>query len=612
MLSEGEEDAVGQLEALLEELRATGSDRRSVEAKTARAELPSGITDTLGAFANTDGGLILLGVAEGSAAFQVTGVEDPRRMTAALQAAAEQMEPPLRPVIGVVAHPEGAIVMARVPPIPRDQRPCHRRSEGPYASSYVRVGDGDHQLTEHEVASMLANRTPVDAGRAGAPEATALDARAVAGFVAAVRESSDRFGDVSDRELLYRYGVLAGDDRSELTLAGLLSLGDHPEGFLDAARVSLRREPGATDPPGTRNDAIKIEGRVGELLDGVIGALGTRLGHVQVERAGRLLDELDVPREALREVVSNALVHRSFANGAKNESVLVEVTGEAVTVTSPGGLHVAADPRQLGLDPIAGVRNHTLVRIAEHLRTPSGARVVEHQALGIARADRACHQNRTAPALFVDLPARFCVVLLRHSLDEEPARQVLSAAGVAETPAALRILSVLARLEEAKASDSSELGAPIFDARLCARALAPCTLEDAASELSALERAGVLRRTRVHRAPAWVLAPAPMAPPDGARTTARASVAQTKVDRVDDLLHVLVEGPAAGLSAMAIQQALGLSSTAARYRWLRRALDASLIAPSTDRPYDRTKTFRLTAKGRARANRLGQPASPTS
>jgi ATP-dependent DNA helicase RecG len=50
---------VEQLEALLADLRVAGSDHRSIEAKTARSDLPATISDTLSAFANTDGGVIL-------------------------------------------------------------------------------------------------------------------------------------------------------------------------------------------------------------------------------------------------------------------------------------------------------------------------------------------------------------------------------------------------------------------------------------------------------------------------------------------------------------------------------------------------------------------------
>lgn len=456
---------------------------------------------------------------------------------------------------------------------------------------------------------MLADRAPVDTGRAPAPQGAVLDGEAVTKFVVAIRESSKRAADVDEQEILYRYGVVSSD-RTELTLAGLLTLGQHPESFLDAARVSLRRQPTAEDPPGTRHDAIKVEGTVGELLDGVISGLGARLGHVQVERDGQILDELDVPRETLREVVSNALIHRSFADGAKDESVLVEITPEAVTVTSPGGFHVTADPRQLGLDPIAGVRNHTLVRISEHLRTPSGARVVEHQALGIARADRACHANGTMPALFVDLPTRFCVVMLRHSLAPAPARRILTDAGLDPTPAAVRIISVLLRLGDAKASASSELGPPIFDARLCARALAPCTLEDASSELKALETTGILRRSHLRRTPTWLLA-VPTPPPSGTGTLPITATVAAKTDRIGDLIQALADGPSQGLTPLEIQRALGLASTNARYRWLHRATERGLIEPSSDRPYDRTKQFRLTAKGRAYASRLQRPGSRT-
>ena len=604
------EATLDDLDRVLEELRTAGTDHRSVEAKSARTDLPSTLTETLSAFANTDGGLVLLGVTEGSGDFEVTGVEDPKRICGALQAAAERMEPPLRPAIDVVPHPNGPVVVAKVPPIPREQRPCHQRDTGPYTSSYIRVGDGDQHLTEAEVGAMIANRSHVDTGRTPAPDGVELNPEAVAGFVATVRESSSRVDVVADDELLYRYGVLDGDDRSQITLAGFLTLGVNPQGFLDSARITFRRHPTVGDPPGTRHEAMKVEGTVGELLDGVITTLSSNLGHAQVEREGHLYEELDVPREALREIVSNALVHRSFVNGAKNESVLVEVTDEAVVVTSPGGIHVAADPRTLGLDPIAGVRNHTLVRISEHLRTPSGARVIEHQALGIARADRACHTNGTMPALFVDLPTRFSVVLLRRSLDLEPARTVLRAAKYEESPAALRLVAVLGRLEDARASASSELGPALFDARFCARALAPCTVEDAASELRSLEAAGVLRRTHVQRMPAWVFAPGtrPHEPEDVGATEAGppSTPPAGRKDRVDDLVVALAAAPNGELTAAEIQRALGLNSTGSRYRWIKRARDRGLIEPTSDHLFDRTNRFRLTATGKALAKRLAE------
>lgn len=608
------EATVEELNRILADLRTAGTDHRSVEAKSARTDLPSTLTDTLSSFANTDGGLILLGVTEGTGDFKVTGVEDPKRVCASLQAAAERMEPPLRPAIDVVPHPDGTVVMASLGPIPREQRPCHRGDDGPYTSSFIRVGDADQHLTATEVGVMIANRSQVDTGRTPAPQGARLNPEAVAAFVSNVRGVSDRVDGVADEELLFRYGALDGDDRSQVTLAGFLTLGEHPQGYLDCARVSVRREPTEGDPPGTRHDAVKIEGTIGELFDDVMTALSANLGHAQVEREGQLYEELDVPTEALREVVSNALVHRSFVNGARNESVLVEVNEEAVVITSPGGIHVSADPRTLGLDPISGVRNQTLVRICEHLRTPSGARVIEHQALGISRADRACHTNGTMPALFVDLPTRFSVVLLRRSLNLEPAREILRKAGHEDTPEAVRLVAMLSRLEEARASASSELGPVLFDARLCARALAPCSVEDAASEIRSLEEAGILRRVHVERRPAWVFATGARKPelePAGpAEPGAHPAALTEKADRVNDLVMALAAAKDGQMSATEIQHALGLESTNSRYRWIKRATDKNLIDSTSDRPFDRTNKFFLTATGKALARRLTAGIGP--
>ena len=117
---------------------------------------------------------------------------------------------------------------------------------------------------------------------------------------------------------------------------------------------------------------------------------------------------------------------------------------------SPGGLPAAADITTLGLGPIAAVRNHTLVRIAEKLTTPAGARIVEHQAAGIAHADRICHLRGTMPPLFIEVPNQFGAVLLRGELDTAPARSVLSEADVEDDPAYIRLIAVLLRLEQTR------------------------------------------------------------------------------------------------------------------------------------------------------------------
>lgn len=134
-----------ELEELLGDLRRYGADHQTVEAKRARNDLPGTLQESLIAMANADGGTILLGVNE-QENFKVTGVLDAGRIADSLSSKCTELEPQLRPRITFVEHPDGTVVVAEFPPIPHDQRPCHRRADGPHGGSFIRIGDADRKL----------------------------------------------------------------------------------------------------------------------------------------------------------------------------------------------------------------------------------------------------------------------------------------------------------------------------------------------------------------------------------------------------------------------------------------------------------------------------------
>ncbi|MFN8075596.1 MAG: putative DNA binding domain-containing protein [Kineosporiaceae bacterium] len=580
---------LSDLDALLTELRAFGTDHATIEAKRAKAGLPETTHETLSAFANAEGGCLLLGVDEAGGTFPVTGVDDPRQVLSDLQSLCSLMEPPLRPQLDLLAHPDGAVVSAWIAPVPRDRRPCHRRPDGPTTSSFVRVGDADQRLTPTEVAALLTSTSGHDHSSAPAPPEGEIDDAASAEFVARLRSESPRYRDVPADTLLHQWGATTSNGRP--TLAGLLHLGTAPQRHSAAARVTYRRLPRPGDPAGTRFSGRHLEGTVGELLDDVLDAVRADLTTVQVVDGGAVRDDTDVPLEALRELLSNALVHRSLAPTERDSSVLVEVDQDAVTIVSPGCLHGSADTSSLGLASIAGVRNLCLVRLGERLRTPSGARIVEHQTSGIAAADRACHRRGTAPALFLDRAASFQATLLRGPLPTAGAHNLLSSTRASVSEDGRRLVALALRLRRLRESIAgSALPATILDAHLAARALAPSTVEDAAVELRALEDAGVLRRSRIRRYPAWELVSGESEVPQP-RSRGRAS-------RVPDVVAALRGAPQATLTAKQIGEALGLTSPTSRNRWLRRAEDDGLIEYTGDNPFDPTGAYRLTAKGR--------------
>lgn len=571
-------------------------ERGAVEAKRAEVALPGNAWESLCAFANTDGGTLLLGVDENRGVFDVTGVRDPARMTQDLQSACAELEPPLRPRISVLEAEGGNVIVAEVAPLATGARPCYRRAQGPYGTAYIRVGDADQVLSRAEIDEMRAARSGNDFSRRPAPDHAVLDAAAAVQFCNDVRARVAPDAALDDEAILRRWNVTTD---GHPTITGLLALGEAPAGVTPAARVAYRRHPRAGDPVGARFQAQHLEGTVGELLDAALAQLRRDLDEVQVERGGHVFDELDVPVLALREIIGNALLHRSLSDTQETVSVAIDVSDAAVVVTSPGGLHIAADATLLGLDTIAGVRNHTLVRVCEQLQTPAGARIVENQTSGIASADRACRELGMMPPLFIDLPTSFRAVFLRGALDLEEARAQIGARGLIATPELERVVAVALRLRRAiDETPDPDMRGIVLDARLAARALAPSTVEDASAVLLQLEDAGVLERRHTRHGAFWVVraAAAEEAQPP-------AAAAGRRQNRVPDLVRAIAASPEGELQSSAIGEALGLASPTSVNRWITRALEDGAIEPTIDNPHAPGRAYRLTAAGRAIANR---------
>ncbi|WET79554.1 ATP-binding protein [Amycolatopsis sp. QT-25] len=108
----------GELAEIITNLRDLGGDHAFVEAKRAETKLPKSVRETLSAFANTSGGVLILGLDEANG-FEVTGVRNPAKMEADLAAlCSENLEPPLRPLIGTHWFEGADLVVAEIPELP--------------------------------------------------------------------------------------------------------------------------------------------------------------------------------------------------------------------------------------------------------------------------------------------------------------------------------------------------------------------------------------------------------------------------------------------------------------------------------------------------------------
>ncbi len=147
----------------LEFLEEYREDNR-IEAKRAQGGLPQSLWETYSAFANTLGGVILLGVAEDKRDGSLYSVPlfDPEELVEEFWSMVRD-----RRVVSVnllreedvqiLKHGRNEVVAIFVPRAPAKDRPVYI-GQDPYTGTYYRRGEGDYRCPRREVEAMLQDR----------------------------------------------------------------------------------------------------------------------------------------------------------------------------------------------------------------------------------------------------------------------------------------------------------------------------------------------------------------------------------------------------------------------------------------------------------------------
>ena len=200
-----------ELAEIVANLRLLGTDIADVEVKNSRGGLPKSLRETLSSFSNTRGGVVVLGLDE-ARGFAPVGLPNPAKIAADLGSmCSSEMEPPLRPLIGIHQFEGDQVVVAEIPELDPAQRPCFYTGAGMTKGSFVRVSDGDRRLSAYEVQVMLSSRgQPRDDEQAVSGTTTDdLDSASVDALVARLRTSRPyAFKDLDRLAVLRRAKVL--------------------------------------------------------------------------------------------------------------------------------------------------------------------------------------------------------------------------------------------------------------------------------------------------------------------------------------------------------------------------------------------------------------------
>jgi len=311
------------------------------------------------AFSNTDGGLLLLGVAQ-QGGFATVDVDAARLARDLASACSTDIEPPLRPTIDLVEVEGSSIVACRVDPLPTDQRPAYVKSRGLHGGSFVRTHDGNHALTTYEIHVVLSRRgQPVeDEMPVGGTSPDDLDDGLVNAFATRLRRPRPNlFGTLTTPRILEIMGVTTDAGGTVMTRGGLLALGRYPQQHLPQVNISLVVYPtvdGRPAPDGTRFlDNQVIEGSIPAMLIDAVAALQKNLQRRSLQVGLLREDRWEYPTTALRETIANALMHRDLSSQALGTQVRIELYPDRLVITSPGGLHGPVAEEDLMNEPVS-------------------------------------------------------------------------------------------------------------------------------------------------------------------------------------------------------------------------------------------------------------------
>lgn len=139
-------------------------ENNRIEAKEALGGLPESLWETYSAFANTEGGIILLGVEElPDKSLHALDILDPQWLLEDFHALLNDPDMVsvnlLRPEHIRILRVEGNTIIAiTVPKAPPERRPVYIGND-PYRGTYRRCGEGDYRCTREEIEEMLAANT---------------------------------------------------------------------------------------------------------------------------------------------------------------------------------------------------------------------------------------------------------------------------------------------------------------------------------------------------------------------------------------------------------------------------------------------------------------------
>lgn len=347
-------------------------ENNRIEAKKALGGLPHSIWETYSAFANTIGGIILLGVEEHKdKTLHPVDLPDPEKL---IKEFWDIVNNPNKVSVNIltdrdvsVQDVEGNhIIVIRVPRADRYDKPVYL-DDNPMTGSYRRNGEGDYRCTREEVQAMLRDAAvqTQDMRVLEKMRLDVLDTDTIRRY--RIRMKNHRPGHVweelEDEEFLYRLGALGRGEDGLLhpTAAGLLMFGfeyeivkEFPYYFLDYRE---QMEDGVRWTDRITSSSGEWSGNIYDFYFRVYNKIAQDIRVPFKLEGGDRIDDTPV-HKALREALANCMINADYYG---RQGVVIVKERNQIVLSNPGGFRIDIEAAKSG--GVSDPRNAALIKM---------------------------------------------------------------------------------------------------------------------------------------------------------------------------------------------------------------------------------------------------------
>lgn len=347
-------------------------ENNRIEAKKAQGGLPNSVWETYSSFANSFGGIILLGVAEqADKRFQTVPLPDPEKLVTEFWNIVNNRQKVSVNIltdhnVQIVESEGNRIVVIEVPRANRQDKPVYI-GENPFAGSYRRNGEGDYHCTADEVRNMMRDQADVSQDLRVLENMTpeVFDYESIRRY--RIRMSNLRPGHVweslEDGDFLQKLGAVArgGDGKLHPTAAGLLMFGQEYEIVREFPNYFLDYQEKLDDSTRWTDRIISSSGDwSGNIYDFYFRVYNRITQDIKVPFKLEGADRIeDTPvHQALREALANALIHANYYDRC---GLVIQKMKDKIIIANPGGFRISVADAICG--GISDPRNVTLIKM---------------------------------------------------------------------------------------------------------------------------------------------------------------------------------------------------------------------------------------------------------